>query len=99
MNQMTPLREFAANGRRIVSSNAWLFKPGETFAVRVGNMNGTPLPHEEPQEKNPPLGVLVYYSLKTATAHPLKLELLDSAGTRRACAASDPRCGRWISKP
>jgi hypothetical protein len=89
MDQMTPLRELAMQGPQIVSSNVWLFKPGETWAVRPGSMNGTPLPHDEPQEKNPPNGVVVYYSLKSAAAQPLKLELLNSAGAVRACAASD----------
>ena len=89
LDQMTPLREIAAQGPQIVSSAGWLFRPGETIAVREGSMNGTPLPHEEPQELNPPAGVLVYYALKTAAAQPLKLELLDGAGGVRACAASD----------
>ena len=52
-------------------------------------MNGTPLPHEEPQELNPPAGVVAYYWLKSAATQPLKLELLDGAGAVRACAASD----------
>ena len=89
MDQMTPLRELAAQGPKIVSSNVWLFKPGETYALRPGGMNGTPLPHEEPQNPNPPSGVLLYYNLKSATTQPLKLELIDSAGAVRACAASD----------
>jgi len=89
LDQMTPLRELAAQGGQILSSNAWLFAPGETFAIRAGNMNGTPLPHEEPQESNPPAGVVVYYSLKSAANQPLKLELVDGAGTIRSCAASD----------
>jgi photosystem II stability/assembly factor-like uncharacterized protein len=89
MDQMTPLREIAAQGPRILSSNVWLFKPGEAIAARVGSMNGTPMPHEEPQELNPPSGVLVYYALKTVPAQPLKIELLDGSGASRACAASD----------
>jgi photosystem II stability/assembly factor-like uncharacterized protein len=89
MDQIAPLREIAMQGARIQSSAAWLFRPGETIAARVGGMNGTPLPHEEPQEMNPPSGVVVYYSLKAAAAKPLKLELLDPAGTVRTCAASD----------
>jgi hypothetical protein len=52
-------------------------------------MNGTPMPHEEPQQMNPPSGVLLYYSLKAAAKQPLKLELVNSAGVVRACAASD----------
>jgi hypothetical protein len=52
-------------------------------------MNGTPLPHEEPQLVNPPAGVVAYYVLKSAASQPLKLELLSADGAVRACAASD----------
>jgi photosystem II stability/assembly factor-like uncharacterized protein len=89
MDQIAPLREVATQGSQVISSAAWLFKPGETIAVRAGGMNGTPLPHEEPQEMNPPAGVLVYYNLKTPPAKPLKLELVDPSGAVRSCAASD----------
>jgi photosystem II stability/assembly factor-like uncharacterized protein len=89
LDQMTPLREIAAQGAQILTSRAYLFKPGETFAIRQGSMNGTPLPHEEPQEVNPPSGVVVYYSLKAPAAKPLKLELVDGSGAVRSCAASD----------
>jgi hypothetical protein len=52
-------------------------------------MNGTPMPHDEPQLRNPPSGVVAYYWLKNGAAGPLKLELLDGRGAVRACAASD----------
>jgi hypothetical protein len=89
MDQMSALRQVAAQGAQIVSSAAFLFKPGESYAIRAGSMNGTPMPHDEPQLQNPPSGVLAYYWLKNAAAGPLKLELLDGAGAVRACAASD----------
>ncbi len=89
MDQMTSLREIAAKGSEIASSNAYLFKPGESLAIRQGGQNGTPLPHEEPQELNPPAGVLAYYWLKSPASGPLKLELVDSTGAVKACAASD----------
>jgi photosystem II stability/assembly factor-like uncharacterized protein len=89
MDQIAPLRELAQKGAQITAAPAHLFTPGETWAVRTGNMNGTPMPHDEPQQPNPPAGVLAYYWLKSARAQPLKLELLDSAGAVRACAASD----------
>ena len=89
MDQMAALRQIAVNGGEIESTSAYLFQPGETLAVRPGNMNGTPLPHEEPQELNPPAGVVAYYWLKTPPTGVLKIELLDSKGTIRACAASD----------
>jgi hypothetical protein len=89
MDQMAALRQIAAKGGEVLSANAYLFQPGETFAVIQGGMDGTPMPHEDPQLQNPPSGVLVYYWLKTAAPGPVKLELLDSAGAVRACAASD----------
>jgi photosystem II stability/assembly factor-like uncharacterized protein len=88
MDQMSALRQIAAQGAQISSSSAYLFKPGETLAIRAGGQNGTPLPHEEPQLANPPAGVVAYYWLKNAATRPLKIELLDGAAVR-ACAASD----------
>jgi photosystem II stability/assembly factor-like uncharacterized protein len=89
MDQMAALRQIAAEGSQILSSNAYLFKPGETFAARVGSLNGTPMPHEDPQLQNPPQGVVAYYWLKTAPSQPVKLELVDGSGAVKACAASD----------
>jgi len=89
LDQMTPLREIAERGSQIETSQAYLFKPGETLAIRAGGMDGTPLPHEEPQEQNPPGGVVAYYWLKSAAAQPLRIELVDGAGRVHACEASD----------
>jgi photosystem II stability/assembly factor-like uncharacterized protein len=89
MDQMPALRQIAAKGGDIVGSDAYLFAPGESMTIRAGGQNGTPLPREEPQEVNPPAGVLAYYWLKSAASGPLKLELLDATGKVRACAASD----------
>jgi len=89
MDQMSALRQIAADGARIVSERAHLFKPGETYAAYLGSMNGTPVPHEDPQLENPPSGVLAYYWLQSAASGPLKLELIDSSGSVKACAASD----------
>ncbi|MGA7522888.1 MAG: hypothetical protein WBW84_10420 [Acidobacteriaceae bacterium] len=89
MDQMTPLRQIAADGDKIAASNAYLFKPGDALAVPQSGQDGTPLPHEEPQELNPPAGVVAYYWLKSAPAQPLKIEMVDSQGHVRACGASD----------
>ncbi len=89
LDQMTALRQIAAKGKEIESAKAYLFTPGETYAIRNGSQNGTPLPHEEPQELNPPAGVLAYYWLKSAPGSPLKLELIDAAGKVTVCQASD----------
>ena len=89
LDHMESLRQIAADGHRIEAEKVHLFAPGETMAVHTGGQNGTPLPHEEPQEQNPPPGVLAYYWLKSAPAQPVKLELLDASGAVRVCVASD----------
>ncbi len=89
LDDMTSLRQLAAEGHRIETAKAYLFAPGETFALRQGDQNGTPLPHEEPQELNPPSGVVAYYYLKNPAGTPLKIELIDAHGAVRACLASD----------
>ena len=98
MDQMSALRQVTEQGAAIVSASAYLFKPGESFALAAGGMNGTPLPHEEPQEVNPPSGVLAYYWLRSDSAGPVKLELLDDAGATRVCAASDATVHRVDSE-
>ncbi len=89
LDSMASLRQIAADGQKIAAEKAHLFAPGETFALRQGGMNGTPLPHEEPQELNPPSGVVAYYWLKSPATTPLKIELVDERGNARACLASD----------
>ena len=89
LDQMSALRQVAQRGQQIVTAPAYLFQPGESYAIRQGSINGTPMPHEEPQLQNPPAGVVTYYWLGRAPAQPLKLELLDGSGAVRACAASD----------
>lgn len=89
LDQMSALRQIAANGEKIRAATAWLFAPGKTWAIRQGGQNGTPLPREEPQEQNPPAGVVAYYWLKSAPTSPIKLELVDASGKVAACVASD----------
>jgi len=89
LDQMPALRQIAAQGSQILTAKAYLFKPGDALAVRQGSMNGTPMPHEDPQLQNPPAGVVAYYWLSAPAAQPVKLELLDGNGAVRACAASD----------
>ncbi len=89
LDRMSALRQIAADGEKIRSAGAWLFAPGATWTIHQGSQDGTPLPREEPQELNPPAGVLAYYWLKSAPHSPIKLELVDTGGKVVACAASD----------
>ena len=89
MDEISALRQIAEKGGQIADASAYLFKPGDALAVPASGQDGTPLPHEEPTEMNPPSGVLAYYWLKAAPTQPLKIELVDNAGHVRACGASD----------
>jgi photosystem II stability/assembly factor-like uncharacterized protein len=89
MDEMSALRQLAVTGGQIANAGAYLFKPGDAMSIPPGGEDGTPLPHEEPTELNPPTGVLAYYWLKTPPSQPLKLELVDSKGEVKACGASD----------
>jgi photosystem II stability/assembly factor-like uncharacterized protein len=89
LDQMSALRQIAAKGKEIESAKAYLFTPGESWAIHYGSQNGTPLPHEEPHELNPPAGVLAYYWLKSPPSGAVKVELIDASGKVTACQASD----------
>jgi photosystem II stability/assembly factor-like uncharacterized protein len=89
LDQMAALRQIAVRGKEIEAAGAYLFVPEETLAIHQGSQNGTPLPHEEPQEQNPSAGVVACYWLKSAPRGPLKLELVDGSGKVATCLASD----------
>jgi hypothetical protein len=59
LDRMTDLRHIAVKGKEIESAKAYLFIPG-SLGHPQRQPDGTPLPHEEPQEVNPPGGVLAY---------------------------------------
>jgi photosystem II stability/assembly factor-like uncharacterized protein len=66
-----------AGGLNAVSETR-LFKPKESYRMPGGG--GFPLPATATVGKNPPNGVIVYYSLKSKPEKDLELEFLDSAG-------------------
>ena len=59
MDQMARCADYSRRAGRS-SASAYLFKPGETSRFG-GRHERHPLPHEEPQELNPPSGVVAYY--------------------------------------
>jgi photosystem II stability/assembly factor-like uncharacterized protein len=59
-------------------STTRLFKPEVSYRMQGGG--GAPLPATATVGKNPPNGVVVYYSLKSKPASDVVLEFLDSSG-------------------
>lgn len=92
MDDMTPLRHMAAVARAAASGQACLLPPETAYRVRPGSQEGTPLPPETPQAKNPPDGAILDYYLPAPAHGPVTLEILDAAGgvVRRYSSAAHP---------
>jgi photosystem II stability/assembly factor-like uncharacterized protein len=64
----------------ILSSDAYLFKPGDSYNYITAGDNGTPLQKDEPQAQNAPNGAVIDYYLRNAPSGPVTIEILDSTG-------------------
>jgi photosystem II stability/assembly factor-like uncharacterized protein len=89
LDDITPLRQF---DRRVAEAPAHLFRPQLARRIRWDTWTDTPLPPEEPAGKNPPDGAILDYTLKTAPAGPVTLEIIDASGKmiRRFSSADKP---------
>lgn len=76
LDDYSPLRQITS---AIEQQGAHLFKPGDAVRVRRDINGDTPFPPEIPHFDNPPLGVVIYYSLPKPPAS-LAIEILDSEG-------------------
>jgi len=74
----------------IAKSDVYLFKPADPINDQQGGDNGTPLQKDEPQAPNPPNAAYIDYYLRTPSTDPVRVEVLDSAGTVVATYSSDP---------
>jgi photosystem II stability/assembly factor-like uncharacterized protein len=77
LDDITPLRQLDA---KVLSSDAFLFKPQLTYRVRWDMNTDTPLPPDFPAGENPPDGAVIDYYLQSAASGPITLEIRDSAG-------------------
>jgi photosystem II stability/assembly factor-like uncharacterized protein len=77
LDDITPLRQFEP---RVISADAYLFKPQTATRVRWSMNSDTPLPPDFPSGPNPPDGAVINYYLKSAASGPVTLEIKDAAG-------------------
>ena len=77
LDDITPLRQL---DEKVVSSDAFLFKPQTAIRVRWNMNTDTPLPPDFPAGQNPPDGAVINYYLQSASRGPVTLEIKDSAG-------------------
>ncbi|TAK13116.1 MAG: glycoside hydrolase [Acidobacteria bacterium] len=65
---------------KVAAADAYLFAPSDTFNLPPGTDNGTPLQKDEPLAENAPNGAVIDYYLKTASATPVTIEILNAGG-------------------
>ncbi len=79
LDDMSPLREIAANAQAIAAASAYLFKPGDAIRARASANWDQPMNLELPHAPNPPYGALIYYHLSKKPGGEIKLQIFDSA--------------------
>ncbi len=88
LDDITPLRQLDA---KVLSTDAFLFKPELTYRVRWNMNTDTPLPPDFPAGENPPDGAVIDYYLQSAASGPVTLEIRDSSGKAvRRYSSADP---------
>ncbi len=107
LDDMSPLREVAAQAQAIASAPAYLFKPGDAIRSREDGNWDQPMNPELPHAENPPFGALIYYHLSKKPTGDIKLQISDSAGklVRTITSVVPPKVERppypdyWLKSP
>lgn len=77
LDDYSPLRELSL---ATANDTAHLFKPADAYRLRRNINQDTPLPPDLPHAENPPLGAVIYYSLKTKPSGEVRLDVVDAKG-------------------
>jgi photosystem II stability/assembly factor-like uncharacterized protein len=80
LDDITPLREIAANAKTISSSSAYLFQPEEAIRTRNNANWDQPTSIEVPHVPNVAYGAMVDYYLSHAPSGPIQLQVFDDHG-------------------
>ena len=80
LDDISPLRDLAANASQITASNAYLFKPAPATRMLWDAYTDTPLNPDVPAAENPPDGATIDYYLKSEPAGDISLEVFDAQG-------------------
>ena len=75
MDDVAPLRQAAA---AIAADGDYLFAPSTAYRVAPGSQEGTPLPLDEAQVDNAPVGLYIDYYLRSATRSAVDIDILDA---------------------
>ena len=80
LDDISPLRQIAANNNAIRSSSVYFFKPEEAIRARSNSNWDQPFSVEVPHAPNPAYGVIVDYYLRRMPHGPIQLQIFDSHG-------------------
>jgi photosystem II stability/assembly factor-like uncharacterized protein len=105
MDDITPLRQAI----EVSYGTVHLFTPAPAYRVRRMSQEGTPLPLDEPQADNAPVGLYIDYFLPATPRTPVVIEIFASDGSlvRRWSSAEPPKpvnpksvpfTAHWIAK-
>ena len=75
LDDIVPLRALAGNA----APGTHLYPVATAYRVNEPNFTGTPMPKDEPQAPNPPLGAMIDYALPAST--PVQISIYDQAGS------------------
>ena len=90
LDDMSPLREIAANGAQIAAAPAYFFKPGDAIRSRLNANWDQPMSVEMPHAPNPPYGAILYYHLSQKAVGEATLQVFDAAGKAVRMISSIP---------
>lgn len=107
LDDVSPLRQMDARPGSAPATT--LYRPHDAVRARWNTYTDTPLPPDEPMGENPPDGAVIDYSLASAAARPVTVEVLDAAGNVVRRYASDDSLpevktegnvpGYWVRPP
>jgi photosystem II stability/assembly factor-like uncharacterized protein len=90
LDDITPLRQIAANPQAISSSSIYLFQPEEAIRARINSNWDQPFSIEVPHAPNVPYGAIVDYYLSHEPSAPIQLQVFDSKGNLVRTMSSTP---------
>ena len=90
LDDITPLRQIAANAQRISSSPVYFFEPEDAIRARINGNWDQPFSIEVPHAKNAPYGAIVDYYLSREPSGPVQLQVFDQQGHLVRTMSSTP---------
>jgi len=90
LDDLTPLRQIAANAQALSTSSVYLFKPEEAIRARINGNWDQPFSIEVPHAPNVPYGAVVDYYLSHEPNGPIQFQVFDSKGNLVRTMSSTP---------